>query len=292
MPPSSDSSISPAKSPLKSSSSLMEPPNSVLLVFDLNGTLLDRKASRSISLRPNLHSFLNFVFSNFAVMVWSSAQPHNVSKMVTKAFGSHKKHLLATWNRSHCILHGEYDKKCQTEKPLAKIWDALSYSDSPDQYPLNNSTPTSSDSESSHYLPTWGPHNTILIDDSPLKAINDTNNHICIKEFCPANDPSLFIKDVELLRLTSYLKALLLYKNTFSDDSGLYSSISPSYKSLSHFESNFTQSHSFQANTISPDTSQDFFTDQFDIRYFLKKNNYSDFVLSENNSSDSEQIHY
>lgn len=69
-----------------------------LLVLDLNGALVYRSASgmaktRRAYPRPFLHNFLEYLFGPDAdgraweVFVWSSAQPHNVRKMVETTFG-------------------------------------------------------------------------------------------------------------------------------------------------------------------------------------------------------------
>lgn len=71
---------------------------SKLLVLDLNGALVYRSASgpakqRRAYPRPFLHNFLEYLFGPdvdgraWEVFVWSSAQPHNVRKMVETTFG-------------------------------------------------------------------------------------------------------------------------------------------------------------------------------------------------------------
>lgn len=67
-------------------------------MLDLNGALVYRSASgpakqRRAYPRPFLHNFLEYLFGPDAdgraweVFVWSSAQPHNVRKMVETTFG-------------------------------------------------------------------------------------------------------------------------------------------------------------------------------------------------------------
>lgn len=69
-----------------------------LLVLDLNGALVYRASGgpakqRRAYPRPFLHNFLEYLFGPDAdgraweVFVWSSAQPHNVRKMVETTFG-------------------------------------------------------------------------------------------------------------------------------------------------------------------------------------------------------------
>ena len=76
-----------------------------LLVLDLNGTLLLRsKPGYTIHPRPYMSSFRSYLFHQSVkpwldVMVWSSARPDNVHKMVTWCFESHRDELKATWAR-------------------------------------------------------------------------------------------------------------------------------------------------------------------------------------------------
>lgn len=57
-----------------------------LVILDLNGTLVWRPKSatsaRIPKLRPGLATFIPYLMSNFAVMIWSSSAPHSVTAMV------------------------------------------------------------------------------------------------------------------------------------------------------------------------------------------------------------------
>ena len=58
---------------------LLSSPQRLLLVLDLNGTLLYRpRASQNYTPRPCLSNFLNYAFANHSLLVWSSAQPYTV----------------------------------------------------------------------------------------------------------------------------------------------------------------------------------------------------------------------
>lgn len=58
---------------------LLSSPQRLLLVLDLNGTLLCRSlASQNYTPRPCLSNFLEYAFANHSLLVWSSAQPYNV----------------------------------------------------------------------------------------------------------------------------------------------------------------------------------------------------------------------
>ena len=61
-------------------SNLLPSPQRLLLVLDLNGTLLwRRRKSQKYTPRPCLPKFLEYAFTNHSVLIWSSAQPHSTS---------------------------------------------------------------------------------------------------------------------------------------------------------------------------------------------------------------------
>lgn len=94
-------------------------PTRKLLILDLNGTLLLRsprpaKAGRSqyqshaalrrVMPRPYLTALRAYLFAPqtrawLDVMVWSSAQPHSVEDMVSRALGDDREWLVAIWAR-------------------------------------------------------------------------------------------------------------------------------------------------------------------------------------------------
>ncbi|KAG9312702.1 NLI interacting factor-like phosphatase-domain-containing protein [Chiua virens] len=148
-----------------------------LLVLDLNGTLLIRSARsrsstggpqlRPVQPRPYMQSFRQYLFCPqttawLDTMVWSSAQPHSVDDMVDKVFGTSRKELKAVWNRKSLGLsEAEYHRKTITSKDLTKPWDMLAA-----QLQINYSAFT-----------------TLLLDDSPHKAVLQPYNHVCIPEY-------------------------------------------------------------------------------------------------------------
>ncbi|KAG9084277.1 hypothetical protein FS749_005349 [Ceratobasidium sp. UAMH 11750] len=104
-----------------------------LLVLDLNGTLLLRSprtysGPRIVMARPYAKTFRKYVFhedSQLDVMVWSSAQPHNVDSMLEVFFGSDRTRLAGVWARDTLGLAAEnYSQKVQTVKDLDIVWDA------------------------------------------------------------------------------------------------------------------------------------------------------------------------
>ena len=82
-------------------------PQKLLIVLDLNGTLMFRmKAKARMNsakplLRPGIHKFMDYIFENFAVMVWTSARPENAEQMVAATFTkTQRAKLLGIWARA------------------------------------------------------------------------------------------------------------------------------------------------------------------------------------------------
>ena len=146
-------------------------PQSLLLVLDLNGTLLDRKRKTTICrLRPHLKDFVKYCLDQHSVVVWSSAKPENVAFMCSKVFTlEQRRKVLMEWGRERLGLSElEYWSKVQCYKRLENIWDDES---------LRKLHPESINGGR------WDQSNTILIDDSALKASAQPYSHIEIPEF-------------------------------------------------------------------------------------------------------------
>ncbi|KAJ1679014.1 hypothetical protein EV182_002901, partial [Spiromyces aspiralis] len=179
--------------------------------------------------RENLAKFLDFLFKNFAVMVWSSAQPRNVHYMITKVFGNHKEKLVRVWDRRHCTLDGDYFSKSKSIKDLERLFSGWSLKDSPfkDVAPAlycqdlrSNATGSSSSSSNDENIGEaslrsqrfkWDLRTTLLIDDSESKATKQPENHICVSEYTRSTS------DDELLVLMSYLREVLEYVKSKTD---------------------------------------------------------------------------
>ncbi|OBZ85195.1 hypothetical protein A0J61_06757 [Choanephora cucurbitarum] len=171
----------------KQSVKLKDPTRQQLLILDLNGTLVSRIGKRSMYARPYSREFLDYVFDNFNVMLWSSAQPHSVRNM-SRLFSTHTKKLVAIWNRESFGLSKEdYYRKCLTIKDLDKVWE---YFDG--QYDATN---------------------TILIDDSPEKAQLQPYNCLHPNEFDHTSKHFTLNGESELLQLIDYLKLLQYQSN-------------------------------------------------------------------------------
>ncbi|KAL4581975.1 hypothetical protein LXL04_006511 [Taraxacum kok-saghyz] len=158
-----------------------------LLIFDVNGLLGDIVSpspkdmvadkyipKRAIFKRPFLDDFLRFCFERFHVGIWSSRTHKVLDPAVYCLLGNLKKNLLFIWDNSFCTKTKmktlENKHKPVVFKDLRKIWDKSWW-----KGPFHES-------------------NTLLIDDSPYKALlNPKNTGIFPLSYCykDMNDNSL-----------------------------------------------------------------------------------------------------
>ncbi|KAF2772261.1 HAD-like protein [Teratosphaeria nubilosa] len=139
-------------------------PRTLLVILDLNGTLLHRKSKGStFTARPHVNEFLHYLLTNHAVMVWSSASPENVKAMCGKLFTKPQmQQLIAVWARDKLRLEQKYyNQKVQVYKQLSWVWEELAASGKE----------------------AWDQSNTVLIDDSLEKAASEPHNLVQIEEF-------------------------------------------------------------------------------------------------------------
>lgn len=146
-------------------------PQPLLLVLDLNGTLLYRpKASSHHKARPSLQPFLAHCITNYRILIWSSATPYNVTTICSKIFTAEERGLLlGEWGRDTLDLTPQqYKAKVQVFKRLDRIWDM-------DR--IQRSHPNFTDGGR------WSQKNTLLLDDSVLKASAQPHNAVIVPEF-------------------------------------------------------------------------------------------------------------
>ncbi|KAK8220586.1 NLI interacting factor-like phosphatase-domain-containing protein [Phyllosticta capitalensis] len=148
-------------------------PQHLLIVIDLNGTLLFRPKARQSSnfiQRPFTRPFISYLFANHTVMVWSSARPENVNRMCNGLFSpAERKQLKAEWARDMLGLSAKhYNEKVQVFKELSKVWEAA---DAQQWHPQHI------------HGERFDQRNTLLIDDSVEKAASEPYNLVEVDDF-------------------------------------------------------------------------------------------------------------
>ncbi|KAJ3029214.1 hypothetical protein HDV00_009697 [Rhizophlyctis rosea] len=169
----------------------------LLLVLDLDGTLLDREMVAAHQqfdtrlpkgnhhnkwqgwARPDLGSFKNYAFANFTVALWTSAMPETADEIAKWLFSdAERDRLLFIWSRAECsTVNGNV-----RAKDLRKIW--------------------------RDFKP-YGPENTILLDDTRDKAFYTPANLLLIPTFQPRVFNEELIEDQGLLRAQSFLEIMM-----------------------------------------------------------------------------------
>jgi len=162
-------------------------PQPLLVIMDLNGTLLDRnrnsKDRTKFIERPFLEDFLSFIFgppkdTMIYPMIWTSSKPENCSGILDQLLTPERRaRCVAVWARDRLGLSSrEYLDKVQVYKNLEQVW-------------LDNSIQQSHPlwSDEQPVWGTWGQHNTLLIDDSVLKGAWQPHNLVNVMEFKRGN---------------------------------------------------------------------------------------------------------
>ncbi|KAJ6109878.1 hypothetical protein N7486_002113 [Penicillium sp. IBT 16267x] len=180
------------------------PKRPLLVILDLNGTLICRKHRKLppvFAERAGLKHFLDELFQNYSVMIWTSSKPPTLSAIVKLLFPSkaHKRKLVACWGRDKFGLSNrQYNAKLQVYKQLHKVWNdrdiQLTY---PGNTPKKKGAAPQEAQNEQNPAPKsefpagqrWDQTNTILIDDSKIKALSEPYNILEIPEF--TNDPNI-----------------------------------------------------------------------------------------------------
>ncbi|KAI9847816.1 MAG: hypothetical protein M1837_001709 [Sclerophora amabilis] len=148
-------------------------PQSLLVVIDLNGTLVFRKKrshSSNFIPRKQMDAFVQYIISTFSVLVWSSATPQNVSFMCQRIFNEDQRKLLvAEWARDKLGLNNwQYKEKVQVYKRLQEVWGSASIAARHPDFGHGGQ---------------WNQSNTVLVDDSIVKAKAQPYNIVEVSEF-------------------------------------------------------------------------------------------------------------
>ncbi|MED6196807.1 hypothetical protein PIB30_050779 [Stylosanthes scabra] len=151
-----------------------------LLILDMNGLLADfvkkvpqgsrtpdfniyggRKGSTKVFKRPFCDDFLQFCLDRFHVGVWSSRKKKKLGRAVNKIFRQLASKLLFRWDRSQCTKTPtctlEDKDKPIVFKEIRKLWEKVD-----DSLPWKKGE--------------FNESNTLLLDDSPYKAILNPRN--------------------------------------------------------------------------------------------------------------------
>ncbi|OLN84490.1 putative FCP1 homology domain-containing protein [Colletotrichum chlorophyti] len=178
---------------------LLPAPRPILVVLDLNGTLLhrpNRRAATTFIERPHAKRFVQYCLDTFHVVVWSSARPANVQSMCDQLLlGSpisgpnaadralYRRRVLAIWGRDRFGLSSaDYKVRVQVYKRLDMVWaDKNVQAAHPD----------------AAFGGRWDQSNTVLVDDSIEKARSEPFNLLRIPEFFgDANEPGFVVPQV------------------------------------------------------------------------------------------------
>lgn len=174
-------------------------PQPLLVILDLNGTLICRKSRKYppvFTKRPGLAPFLKTLLKQYKVMIWSSSQPHTVKAVCEMLFPKEKRgELVGEWARNTLGLSkSQYSAKTQVYKKLDTVWVNPAVQAT---YPgvakrsSGGKKKKKKQQQQESMAPAglrWDQTNTILIDDSKLKAVSEPWNIIEIPEFTNAPD--------------------------------------------------------------------------------------------------------
>jgi hypothetical protein len=179
--------------------SKLRSPQHLLIVIDLNGTLLyrpNRTKPKNFSMRPHAQTFLKYCADTFKVVIWSSARAENVIAMCNTILTPDiRNRVTAIWGRDKFGLSkGDYDKRVQCYKRLSWIWkDPIIAASHP----------------AFHEGYRWDQSNTVLIDDSREKARTEPHNLVEVPEWFG----DMHERDDILPQVHDYLNHLSMHSN-------------------------------------------------------------------------------
>ncbi|KAI9158751.1 hypothetical protein HJFPF1_06749 [Paramyrothecium foliicola] len=154
-------------------SRLLPEPRPILIVMDLNGTLLHRPQKRRpfhFIERPHTKPFISYCLDNFYFAIWSSARPDNVEKMVERLLTPEQvRRCILVWGRDKFGLSStDYNSRVQCYKRLTQVWSDPR---------IIASHPAAASGVR------WDQSNTVLVDDSKEKARSEPHNILQIPDF-------------------------------------------------------------------------------------------------------------
>ncbi|RDA85068.1 hypothetical protein CP532_3106 [Ophiocordyceps camponoti-leonardi (nom. inval.)] len=162
-------------------------PRQILVILDLNGTVLYRPAHlrpASFVERPHARRFLSYCLDTFCLAIWSSARPENVDRMVGQLLTPEQRsRCVVAWGRDRLGLCAkDYAARVQCYKRLSVAWDD----------PVV---------QASHPLAAlgakWDQTNTVLVDDSREKGRSEPYNILAVPEFSGLeNEASIVLPQV------------------------------------------------------------------------------------------------
>lgn len=178
---------------------LLPQPQHLLVVIDLNGTLLfrpSRKQPTKFVARPKTEPFLKYCVDTFSVVIWSSARHENVTNMCNAILTTElRKKVIAVWGREKFGLsRQDFDLRVQCYKRLTRLWS---------DEEIARSHPDFSQGAR------WDQTNTVLVDDSVEKGRSEPFNLIEVPEFYGnANEQGGILPQVH-----DYLNHLSMHSN-------------------------------------------------------------------------------
>ncbi|KAJ5248954.1 hypothetical protein N7468_000405 [Penicillium chermesinum] len=217
----------------------------LLVILDLNGTLILRKHKKlppSYTRRAGLDHFLDKLTSNYSVMIWTSSKPATCNAVCDELFpATGKRKLVARWDREKFgLTPRQYNSKLQVYKELHKVWeDPVIRSRYPGNKPIETGGKPGGKFarkklakqiaavSASKTVGQWDQTNTVLIDDSKLKAISEPYNILEIPEFtndATIDESDLFAKVLGrlhvLARHDDVSKVLRVWNERLADSGG------------------------------------------------------------------------
>ncbi|KAJ6438651.1 low-temperature viability LTV1 [Purpureocillium lavendulum] len=176
--PSASSGGIPDPTPLYLAQSFAPPstllqPRRILVILDLNGTLLFRPTRRQPTRfveRPHARAFLDYCLDTFYLAVWSSARPENVARMLDQLLtDDQRRRCVVVWGRDRFGLsNADYNTRVQCYKRLTTVWNDKQ---------VRASHPHAARGGR------WDQSNTVLVDDSLEKGRSEPHNILTIPEF-------------------------------------------------------------------------------------------------------------